>query len=149
MATKQRRESEEPAFAPEPAEDPRSFIALIRELPGLLLELVRGEFEFFKREMVRKTSMFGWAALMFAIAGGFAFFFFGILTTAGLLALALVVPAWAAALIISGVLIALVLIFIGIGVGLFKKAASLIPTETIDNIVADAHALKGEGRFDE
>jgi O-antigen ligase len=112
------------------------------------MELLRAEFEQFKREMARKSKNFGIGSLLFAVAGGIAFFLLGTLTTAGILALALVMPGWAAALVVSGVLLVLVVVLVAVGVALFKKSAGLIPTETMDSIVQDAHALKGEGRFD-
>ncbi len=130
------------------AEDTRSLVQLLRELPGIVMELLRAEFEQFKREMARKSKNFGIATLLFVIAGSIAFFLLGTLTTAGILALALVMPGWAAALVVSGVLLVLILILIAVGVSLFKKSAGMIPTETMDSIVQDAHALKGEGRFD-
>lgn len=132
----------------ESTEDTRSLVALLRELPGILMELLRAEFEQFKREMARKSKNFGVGSLLFAIAGGMAFFLLGTLTTAGILALALVMPGWAAALVVSGALLVLVVILVAVGVALFKKSAGLVPTETMDSIVQDAHALKGEGRFD-
>jgi len=112
------------------------------------MELLRAEFEQFKRELARKSKNFGFGTLLFAIAGGIAFFMLGTLTTAGILALANVMPAWAAALVVSGVLLVLVIILVAVGIALFKKSTGLVPTETIDSIVQDAHALKGEGRFD-
>jgi O-antigen ligase len=132
----------------ESTDDTRSLVALLRELPGILMELLRAEFEQFKREMARKSKNFGVGSLLFAIAGGMAFFLLGTLTTAGILALALVMPGWAAALVVSGALFVLVVILVAAGVALFKKSAGLVPTETMDSIVQDAHALKGEGRFD-
>jgi hypothetical protein len=132
----------------ESTDDTRSLVALLRELPGILMELLRAEFEQFKREMARKSKNFGFGSLLFAIAGGLAFFLLGTLTTAGILALALVMPGWAAALVVSGALLVLVVILVAAGVALFKKSSGLVPTETMDSIVQDAHALKGEGRFD-
>lgn len=132
----------------ESTDDTRSLVSLLRELPGILMELLRAEFEQFKREMARKSKNFGFGSLLFAIAGGMAFFLLGTLTTAGILALALVMPGWAAALVVSGVLLVLVVVLVAIGIALFKKSAGLVPTETMDSIVQDAHALKGEGRFD-
>lgn len=129
-------------------EDTRSLVQLLRELPGIVMELLRAEFEQLKRELARKSKSFGIGSLLFAIAGGIAFFLLGTLTTAAILALALIMPAWAAALVVSGVLLLLVIVLVAVGIVLFKKSAGLVPTETMDSIVADAHALKGEGRFD-
>jgi hypothetical protein len=148
MARESRSRGSEPSVTDEAHNDPRSLVELLRELPGIVMELLRAEFEQFKREMARKSKNFGIGGLLFAIAGGLAFFLLGTLTTAGILALALVMPGWAAALVVSGVLLALVLVLVLAGVALFKKSAGLVPTETMDSIVQDAHALKGEGRFD-
>lgn len=148
MARESRSRGSEQTVTDETTTDARSLVSLLRELPGILMELLRAEFEQFKREMARKSKNFGVGALLFAIAGGIAFFLLGTLTTAGILALAIVMPGWAAALVVSGVLLLLVIILVAIGVSLFKKSAGLVPTETMDSIVQDAHALKGEGRFD-
>jgi hypothetical protein len=148
MARESRSRASESNDPTESMADARSLVSLLRELPGILMELLRAEFEQFKREMARKSKNFGVGALLFAVAGGIAFFLLGTLTTAGILALALVMPAWAAALVVSGVLLFLVIVLVALGVSLFKKSAGLVPTETMDSIVQDAHALKGEGRFD-
>ena len=148
MARESSSRGSEPSVADETIDDTRSLVSLLRELPGILMELLRAEFEQFKREMARKSKNFGIGSLLFAVAGGIAFFLLGTLTTAGILALALVMPGWAAALVVSGVLLVLVVVLVAVGVALFKKSAGLIPTETMDSIVQDAHALKGEGRFD-
>ena len=129
-------------------EDTRSLVQLLRELPGIVMELLRAEFEQFKREMARKSKNFGIGSLLFAIAGGIAFFLLGTLTTAGILALAMIMPAWAAALVVSGALFVFVVILVAVGIALFKKSTGLVPTETMHSIVQDAHAVKGEGRFD-
>lgn len=129
-------------------EDPRSFFALIRELPATLLELARVELELLKREMGRKLRNLGVGALLFAMAGAFGLFLLGTLIAAAILALALVVPAWAAALIVAGALLVIMVVLVAIGVARFRKGTPPIPTETIDSIIEDAHALKGEGRYD-
>lgn len=129
-------------------EDPRSFFALIRELPATLLELARVEIELLKREMGRKLRNLGVGALLFAIAGAFGLFLFGTLIAAAILALALVVPAWAAALIVAGGLLLVMIILIAVGAARFRKGSPPIPTETFDSLIEDAHALKGEGRYD-
>ena len=67
---------------------------------------------------------------------------------AAVYALSLVVPTWAAALIVSGGLLIVTIILVLAGLDQFKKSQGMMPTETMDGIVEDAHALKGEGRFD-
>ena len=133
---------------PEPADDPRSFMQLIRDLPGIGLELLRAEFERFKREMSRKAKNIGIGSLLFMAAGGTGLFVLGALVLAAVYALSMVVPTWAAALIVSGGLLVVTIILVLAGLDQFKKSQGMMPTETMDGIVEDAHAVKGEGRFD-
>lgn len=121
---------------------------LIRDLPGIGLELLRAEFERFKREMSRKAKNIGMGSLLFMAAGGTGLFVLGALVLAAVYALSMVVPTWAAALIVSGGLLIVTIILVLAGLDQFKKSQGMMPTETMDGIVEDAHAVKGEGRFD-
>jgi hypothetical protein len=132
----------------DPADDPRSFMQLIRDLPGIGLELLRAEFERFKREMSRKAKNIGIGSLLFMAAGGTGLFVLGALVLAAVYALSMVVPTWAAALIVSGGLLVVTIILVLAGLDQFKRSQGMMPTETMDGIVEDAHAVKGEGRFD-
>jgi len=132
----------------EATDDPRSFVQLIRDLPGIGLELLRAEFERFKREMTRKAKNIGMGSLLFLAAGGTGLFVLGALVLAAVYALSMVVPTWAAALIVSAGLLIVTIILVLAGLDQFKKSQGMMPTETMDGIVEDAHALKGEGRFD-
>jgi len=136
-----------PPRSPE-RDDPRSLFMLLRELPATLLELVRIEFEELKREMGRKLKKLGVGALLLSIAATLGLFLMGTLITAAILGLALVMPAWLAALVVSGALLILMIVLLAAGVSTFKKGNPPLPTETFDAIIEDAHALKGEGRFD-
>ena len=129
-------------------EDPRSLFMLLRELPATLLELVRIEFEELKREMGRKLKKLGVGALLLSIAATLGLFLMGTLITAAILGLALVMPAWLSALVVSGALLILMIVLLAVGVSTFKKGNPPLPTETFDAIIEDAHALRGEGRFD-
>ena len=129
-------------------EDSRSLFLLLRELPATLLELVRIEFEELKREMGRKLKKLGVGALLLSIAATLGLFLMGTLIAAAILGLALVMPAWLAAVVVSGALLILMIVLIAAGVSTFKKGNPPLPTETFDAIIEDAHALKGEGRFD-
>ena len=40
------------------------------------------------------------------------------------------------------------IVLLAVGVSTFKKGNPPLPTETFDAIIEDAHALRGEGRFD-
>jgi hypothetical protein len=125
----------------------RSLFALLRDLPGLLMDLVRAEFEQLKREMARKLKSLGIGAILIAIALVLLSFLSFTLLLAGIFALALVMPPWAAALTVSGILLLTILVLIGAAVVQFKKGSPPLPTETFDSVVKDAHAFKGDGDY--
>ena len=130
-------------------EESRSLFSLLRELPATLLELVRIEFEELKREMGRKLKRLGLGALLISIAATLGLFLLGTLIAAAIFGLALIMPAWLAALVVSVALLVLMILLLAAGVSTFKKGSPPLPTETFDALIEDAHALKGEGRFDQ
>jgi O-antigen ligase len=136
-----------PPRSPE-RDESRSLFTLLRELPATLLELVRIEFEELKREMGRKLKKLGLGALLISLAATLGLFLLGTLIAAAILGLALIMPAWMAALVVSGALLILMIILLVAGVNTFKKGSPPLPTETCDARLEDAHALRGEGRFD-
>ncbi|MFF3601776.1 phage holin family protein [Kitasatospora indigofera] len=124
----------------------RSLFALIGDLPGLLIDLVRAEIEQFKAELSEKGQRIGLGVLLMLIAAGFAFFGLAVLVACAVLALALVLPGWLAALIVAGVLFlfAVLLIFIGRG----RIQAGLAKSEFDVDIRRDMDVFKGEGSYD-
>jgi len=136
-----------PPRSPE-RDESRSLFTLLRELPATLLELVRIEFEELKREMGRKLKKLGLGALLISLAATLGLFLLGTLIAAAILGLALIMPAWMAALVVSGALLILMIILLVAGVNTFKMGSPPVPTETFDALIEDAHALRGEGRFD-
>ena len=125
----------------------RSLFALLRDLPGILLDLVRAEFEQLKREMARKLKSLGIGAILIVIALVLLSFLTFTLLLAGIFALALVMPPWAAALTVSGILLLTILILIGTAAVQFKKGSPPLPTETVDSVVKDSHAFKGDDGY--
>lgn len=128
-------------------DDPRSLITLLRELPGLFLDLARGEFEQFKREMLRKLKKISIASLLVAVVLMLMTFLVGVLLLAAVYGLGLVMPVWAAALTVAGAILVIMIILSLTAVALFRGNAP-VPTETFDSLVEDANALKGEGTYD-
>jgi signal transduction histidine kinase len=126
----------------------RSLFSLLRDLPGLLLELLRVEIEQVKREMARKLKNLGVGAALIVLALSLSTFFFGTLIAAAVLGFAEIMPAWAAALVVAGILLVVIVVLLAIAVATFKKGSPPLPTETFDSIVDDANALKGKGRYD-
>ncbi|MCY7412058.1 MAG: phage holin family protein, partial [Salinibacterium sp.] len=89
MSTPQERASERSTNKERPPK--RSLITLFTDLPGLLADLVRGEIESLKAEVLAKLKHAGIGIGLLAVAGVFAFFATGVLTAAGILGLAEVV----------------------------------------------------------
>lgn len=122
----------------------KSLFTLLRELPGILMDLLQAEFEQFKREMARKLKNLGVGAVLILIAVTLLSFLVFTLLLASIFALALVMPPWAAALTVAGILVVIIAILVGAAAVQFKKGSPPLPTETFDSVVKDAHAIKGD-----
>ena len=125
----------------------RSLFQLLADIPTLVRELVVGEIELLKQEMVRKLKALG-------IGIGFLLFTFilvlgmlGVLLTAGIFGLiAAGVPGWLASLYVAAGLLVLAIIFGLIGYGVLKKGIPPVPTETISGLKKDLNVVRGVGR---
>ena len=123
-------------------EQKRSLLALVGSLPSLVAELVSSELDQLKRELLRKLKHAGIGAGLLAAAAVFAFFAAGVLTTAAILGLAVVLPGWLAALIVAALLLVIVGILVWLGVRELQKG-NLEPTETMSSVRRDIHVIKG------
>ncbi len=123
----------------------RSLFSLIGDIPGLLADLLRQEIELLKAELANKAKQAGVGIGLIVVAGAFAVSAVAVFTAAGILALALVLPPWAAALIVGGVLLAAAAILIAAGVAQLKKS-STAPSESMESIKKDVSAIKGIGK---
>jgi len=121
----------------------RGFFAMIADIPGLIRELIEAEIESLKAEVIGKLKAAGIGAGFLVTAGAFAFFAVLVLTAAGVLALALVLPAWAAALIVGGALLVLAGIAAAIGVAQLKHGVPPTPTQTIESVKEDVRVVRG------
>lgn len=124
----------------------RGLFKLISDIPGLLRELIEAEIASLKAEIVGKLKAAGIGAGFLVTAGVFAFFATLVLTAAGILALALVLPAWASALIVGGALLALAGIAAAIGVAQLKHGVPPTPTQTIESVKEDVRVVRGLGK---
>lgn len=120
----------------------RSLFGLILSLPTLVIELVKSELEQLKNELLRKLKHAGIGIGFLTVAAVFALFAAGALTTAAILGLAVVLPAWLSALIVAGVLVIVVIIFVLLGINQLKKT-NPEPTETISSVKRDVRVIKG------
>jgi hypothetical protein len=126
----------------------RSIFRLIGDLPGLLMELVRGEIDSLKQEIATKLKAAGIGIGLLAGAAFFAFFLFCVLITAAILGIAEALPAWLAALIVAFVLLIITAVLALLGIKKLKAGVPPAPTETVKSIKKDVDAIKGTGKRD-
>lgn len=124
----------------------RGLFKLISDIPSLLMDLVRGEIESFKQEIVGKLKLAGVGIGLLVGAATFAFFALLVLIAAAVLGLATVLPAWASALIIGGGILIIAVILALIGIANLKKGVPPAPTNTIESVKKDVRAIKGIGK---
>jgi hypothetical protein len=121
----------------------RSLFGLVGDVPKLVKELVTGELNLLKAEMLTKAKIFGLAAGLLVGALVIVLYAIGVLLTAAVMGLATVMPAWLAALIIAVVMLIVAAILGWIGWKRFKKGLPLTPKRTIDSVKNDVNAVKG------
>jgi hypothetical protein len=113
---------------------------LVRRLSEDVSRLVRDELRLAKAEMTQKGKRAGRGAGLFGGAGAMAFYGGAALVAAAILALALVLPGWASALII-GVLLLIVAAVLGmLGKGQVSQATPPTPGRAIHGIKSDIDA---------
>ncbi len=128
--------------------DEKSIAELIKQITTQSAELARKELELAETEMTIKGKRAGIGAGMFGGAGLFGTFGLGCMTAAAILALTLVLPAWASALIVAGVFLVLAGITAMVGGLSVKRATPLAPSEAAASVKDDvewikAHAERG------
>lgn len=113
--------------------------ALLAKVTENISALVRDEIQLVQTQLKEKGKAMGLGIGLFAGAGVFALFMLGWFLTAGMLALATVMPYWAASLIVAGVLLVVVVILALAGKSALSKAPS---PQTGENIKKDVEAVK-------
>ena len=119
----------------------RSLFKLLADVPGLIVDLFRQEIENLKKELVDKVKHAGVGAGLLAGAAVVALFFLGTLILAGIYGLAEVLPMWASALIVAGVLLLIIAILALVGMRQLKASGK--PIETIDSMKTDVKVITG------
>lgn len=115
---------------------------LISRLTEQISTLVRSEARLAQVEVTAKAKRLGVGAGLFGGAGLVAFLGLATLITTAILALALVLPAWLAALIVTVVLFAAAGVLALIGKKDVEKATPPLPTEAIAGVRADIATVK-------
>ncbi|MFD3443373.1 phage holin family protein [Microbacteriaceae bacterium 4G12] len=126
----------------------QSLVALLRDLPSLLVRLAKAELQQFLIGLKAKLLQAGIGIALFLVAAFFALTGFWVLVVAAILGLAEALPAWLAALIVAVVFLALAALLALIGVGRLKKGLPPVPKDSIDSVKEDLDAVKGVGRYD-
>jgi uncharacterized membrane protein YqjE len=129
--------------APAPAEP--SLGELVTQLTEQTSRLVRSEMQLAQAEMQEKAKNAGVGAGLFGAAGIVALYGVGALIATVILALSLVLPAWAAALIVTVVLFAIAGVVALTGQKRVSRATPPAPQQTIDSVKRDIETVK-EGR---
>jgi MFS family permease len=115
---------------------------LVKHLSEQVSRLIRDELKLAEYEMTAKAKRAGRGAGMFGGSGLLALYGIGCLLAAAIVGLAGVLPAWAAALIVGGVLLIIAGIAALLGKSQFGHAAPAIPEQTVQSIRADVEEIK-------
>lgn len=97
---------------------------LVSKLSDQVQALVKGEIELAKVKVSNMAKRSGAGIALLVVAGVLALYMLGFLFGAAADALALIVPIWAAKLIVAGILLVLVAIFALVGKASLKKGLS-------------------------
>lgn len=124
-------------------EKQRGLFQLIADVPTLIVELFRQELESFKAELTKKATGVAVGAGLIAGAGAVALLALIMMMISGVFALALVVPTWAAALIVAAFLLLVALVLVLVGRAQLKKGDL---SKTVKSVQRDVNTIKGTGK---
>jgi len=122
----------------------KGFFSLLTDVPHLIAQLIRAEIELLKAELVSKLKAVGIGLGLFVISLSLILLALLLLVFAGVFALSLVVPLWAAALIAAAAAILVALVVGGIAASVMSRGTSPTPDETVESIRADIRVVRGE-----
>jgi len=128
--------------APPPAGAERPIGELVGEASAQMSRLVRDEIQLAVAELQEKGKRGGIGAGLFGAAGITALFGVATLLATAVLALALVLPGWAAALIVAVVVLAVAGVLALMGRKKLQSATPVVPEDTVGNVRADIDAVK-------
>ncbi|WP_326600193.1 phage holin family protein [Streptomyces sp. NBC_01803] len=116
--------------------------ALVSRASQQISRLVRDELRLAQGEMADKGKRFGIGGGLYGGAAIVAIVAFQALVATGIAALALALPVWAAALIVSGVLLALAAVLAALGRKKVRQATPPVPERAIDSVRADVTEIR-------
>jgi uncharacterized membrane protein YqjE len=118
--------------------------ALVNQLTTQVPELIRSELQLAQAEVAEKGKRVGLGVGMFSGAGLMAFFGFGTLLATIILALALVMDGWLAALIVTVVLFVVAGVLALLGKNQVQEATPLAPERAVEGVKEDIATVKGQ-----
>ena len=124
-------------------EKQRGLFQLLADVPTLIVELFRQELESLKAELTKKATGVAVGAGLIAGAGAVALLALIMMMISGVFALALVVPTWAAALIVAAFLLLVALVLVLVGRAQLKKGDL---NKTIKSLQRDMNTITGTGK---
>jgi len=127
----------------------KGLFALIGDVPRLVTDLVKGEIELAKLELIAKAKKFGVGAGLIIAALVVLLLFVTMLLTAAVLGLGEIMPPWLAALLVAFVLLLVAAALAFVGYKSVQKALPPKPERALRNLQRDVSVLKGDGRATE
>lgn len=115
---------------------------LVQRASQQLTELVRGELRLAQAEMKEKGKRYGKGGGLFGGAGVVGFLMLEALVATAIAALAVPLPVWAAALIVTAVLGVIAAVMAMSGKKQVDQAAPPAPEQTVENVKADVATIK-------
>jgi uncharacterized membrane protein YqjE len=131
-----------------PQKEDASTGELISRLSEQTSTLIRDEMRLARAEMTAKAKHAGTGLGMFGAGGLLAFFGIAGLVTTAILALALVLPAWASALIVTVVLFIAAAVVSLMGKKQVEQATPAAPERTVANVKQDVAEVKEHAKND-
>lgn len=120
----------------------RGTAELVRQLSGQVSTLVHQELELAKAEMAEKGRKAGVGAVMFSGAGVAGLLTLGSLTAFLIILLALAIPAWTSALLVTALWAAVAGVLAVHGRDKVREIGGSVPEKTIETVKEDLRWLK-------
>jgi hypothetical protein len=114
---------------------------LVRTALGQLVRLMRDEVRLARARMTAGARRAGAAAGLLGGAGVLAGYGAAALLLTLIVLLALVIPAWMAALIVTVALFAVAAVMAATGRSRLRQVGSIVPAQTVDSVKADLRAI--------
>ncbi|MFI6013128.1 phage holin family protein [Streptomyces sp. NPDC051243] len=115
---------------------------LVQEASQELTDLVRAEMRLAQTEMTQKGKRLGVGGASFGGAGLVGFLALQAMVATAIAALAVPLPVWAAALIITGALLVVAALMAAFGRAKVARATPPTPEQTVDSVKADLAEIK-------